>query len=329
MESWWPNSAFLFPPPNLLCNKEKNRFKIFLNQLRFGYNFLNSAEAYAAVVKLYAMKAISSGIRYAELQLNYALISTWEIPLVDLLTAIGKAVESLKHQICLRFVIDLPWQFPASMLTSIIDTFDEIKQFGMGAISMGGDERLARPKEVSFVFKEARNAGLKVLCHAGETTSYDIAKSIVETLEPHRVTHAISIAEWITNLGKEAPVIDVCPSSNLALEVIPNLSDHPISDWLAANVPMCISTDDPAIFQTDLLREYSLIENQIPGFLDNPDLIKKWWIKGAIDEKSAREALQKKYDPFFTNDIIEYLNTNSVETIFTPNNSNASDKPVI
>ncbi len=307
IESWWSRSEFLFPPPAFVSNIKRGKFDQFLEHLRFGYNFLNSAEAFASVIAFYAIHAAERGIRYAELQINYALIVTWKIDLKELLLTVNLSLKRLESQICLRFIIDLPWQFPANMLTPVIDQFEELKNLGVGAVSMGGDESLASPKEVSFVFQEARSAGLKVLCHAGETTSYDTAKSIVETLEPHRVTHAISIADWITSLGTDAPVIDVCISSNIALGIIPDISKHPMQAWLDAGVPLCISTDDPAVFDTDLSKEYGLIENFFPKFFDQPDTIKAWWLKGAIDQKGAQKALDKDYKFFKAEKIFKQI----------------------
>ncbi len=307
IESWWSRSEFLFPPACFVSDIKRGQFVQFLDHLRFGYNFLNSAEAYASVVTFYAIHAVSLGIRYAELQINYALLATWKIDLKELLITINSSLKALESQICIRFIIDLPWQFPAKMLTPIIDQFDELRNLGVGALSMGGDESLARPKEVSFIFEEAKKAGLKAVCHAGETTTYDTAKSIVETLEPHRITHAISIADWISSLGKMAPVIDVCISSNIALGIISDINKHPLQAWLDAGVPLSISTDDPAIFDTDLSKEYRYIESYFPDFFDQTDKIKTWWLQGAIDQKSAKRALEKDYKFFKAEKIFKQI----------------------
>ena len=290
IEKWWDRSKYLFPPPHFQP-RGKQSFSDFLSYIRFGYNFLNTAEAYGEVAALYAKQAVTESICYAEIQINYALLNTWGINLIDALIEINTHCYSIPSAPVMRFVIDLPWQFNAQELLVLIDKTSEIWPLGVRGISMGGDEAYARPKEVKKVFDEARRAGLKALCHAGETTSYDVAKNIVETLEPDRITHGISLSDWIETSGTYSPPIDVCLSSNLLLGVIDNLSDHPLNRWIKSGVPLSLSTDDPAIFRTTLEKEFRLANKICPNYLDEPDIICKNWIESAIDKKAVTDAL--------------------------------------
>ena len=51
-------------------------------------------------------------------------------------------------------------------------------------------------------------------------------------------------------------VLDVCPLSNLRTGVVQSLEQHPLPELVAAGVRCSISTDDPAMFDTDLTRDY-------------------------------------------------------------------------
>ena len=53
-------------------------------------------------------------------------------------------------------------------------------------------------------------------------------------------------------------VLDVCPTSNVRTACVPSLADHPLPDLRYAGVPCTINTDDPAMFGTDLGREYEV-----------------------------------------------------------------------
>jgi aminodeoxyfutalosine deaminase len=48
----------------------------------------------------------------------------------------------------------------------------------------------------------------------------------------------------------------VCPISNVRTGAVPSLERHPLRELAAAGVPWSVSTDDPAMFGTDLGREY-------------------------------------------------------------------------
>ena len=57
-------------------------------------------------------------------------------------------------------------------------------------------------------------------------------------------------------LADRAVVLDVCPISNLRTRAVASLDAHPLPHLVAAGVPCSISTDDPAMFGTDLTRDY-------------------------------------------------------------------------
>jgi aminodeoxyfutalosine deaminase len=48
--------------------------------------------------------------------------------------------------------------------------------------------------------------------------------------------------------------------SNLRTRSVPSLAEHPLPALVAAGVPCSVSTDDPAMFGTDLDREYQVVQ---------------------------------------------------------------------
>ena len=78
-------------------------------------------------------------------------------------------------------------------------------------------------------------------------------------LQADRIRHGVRAVEdpgLLRELAAREIVCDVCPVSNLRTRTYESLDAHPLPAMLAAGVLCSISTDDPAMFDTDLTREY-------------------------------------------------------------------------
>jgi aminodeoxyfutalosine deaminase len=95
--------------------------------------------------------------------------------------------------------------------------------------------------------------------HAGEAAGALSVRGALETLEADRIRHGIRAVEdpgLVAELAGRGTVLDVCPLSNLRTGVVRSLEEHPLPQLVAAGVRCSISTDDPAMFDTDLTRDY-------------------------------------------------------------------------
>jgi aminodeoxyfutalosine deaminase len=50
---------------------------------------------------------------------------------------------------------------------------------------------------------------------------------------------------------------DICLISNVRLGAVPSLEDHPITSFVAAGIHCSVSSDDPALLDTDLGRDHA------------------------------------------------------------------------
>ena len=56
--------------------------------------------------------------------------------------------------------------------------------------------------------------------------------------------------------GSTGVTLDVCPTSNVVLRVVPTLADHPLPRLLEAGVPLGLNADDPLFFGSGILAEF-------------------------------------------------------------------------
>jgi adenosine deaminase len=80
----------------------------------------------------------------------------------------------------------------------------------------------------------------------------------IDVLEADRIGHGVAAIRdpaVLDRLVREQVVLDVCPSSNVAVGLFPSLDAHPVSAFWRAGVNMTISSDDPPFMHTTLTEE--------------------------------------------------------------------------
>lgn len=135
------------------------------------------------------------------------------------------------------------------------------RRAGDGVVSFGlaGDEARYPPEPFAKAFAIARDAGLISAPHAGELAGPASVRAALDVLGARRIAHGVRAVEdpvLVARLAAEGVVLDVCPTSNVALGVVGSLSDHPLPLLLQAGVRCTLNADDPLLFGPGLLEEY-------------------------------------------------------------------------
>jgi adenosine deaminase len=128
---------------------------------------------------------------------------------------------------------------------------------------MAGAELVGRPRDFAWAFDLAREAGLRLTCHAGEWGGPDMVADTLRDLRPERIGHGISAVrdpELVERIAEAGVTLEVCPGSNLFLRAVPSWKDHPIARLRDRGVRVTVSTDDPPFFGTTMTREYEGLE---------------------------------------------------------------------
>jgi adenosine deaminase len=116
------------------------------------------------------------------------------------------------------------------------------------------------------------------------------AHGALTALGADRIRHGIRAVDdtgLVRELADRGIVLDVCPISNLRTGVVASLAEHPLPDLVAAGVRCSVSTDDPAMFGTDLGTEYRAAVRL--GI--SPQAIYQAGLRGALCDEETRAAL--------------------------------------
>lgn len=185
------------------------------------------------------------------------------IPAAEFCAAIEDARRRARAEdgIEVRWCFDIPGEsgLPAADATLEVALSGAVP--GLVGFGLGGPEIGVPRVQFAPHFAAARAAGLHSVPHAGESTGPATVWSAVRDLGAERIGHGIRSVEdpaLLDHLATHGIVLEVCPTSNVCTRSVASLAEHPLPALVAAGVAVTISSDDPAMFDTTLGREYAI-----------------------------------------------------------------------
>jgi len=126
---------------------------------------------------------------------------------------------------------------------------------GLDSTELGVD-----PTDFADAFDLAGQAGLRRTSHQGEETPPTHIRLGLDVLGSERIDHGLSCLqdpELTRRLADERVPLTVCPNSNVLIaNAVPRLELHPFRRMREAGLLATLNTDDPALTDLDLGREY-------------------------------------------------------------------------
>jgi aminodeoxyfutalosine deaminase len=244
-------------------------FAGFIESFKWITSLLRDPKDYAIVTRRLLEELIRQNVVYAEITVSAGVMLLRKQSIEANLAAICETAQNLRFEpIRVAWILDCVRQFgpgPAMQIARIAARFQASGIVGFG---MGGDELAVAAADFRPSFDFARNQGLHVVCHAGEIGGPQSVREAVELLGAERIGHGIAVMHdrsLAESLAARQIALENCVTSNVATGALAKqtgntratVADHPLKKLLDVGALATLSTDDPAMFSTDLLTEYS------------------------------------------------------------------------
>ena len=147
----------------------------------------------------------------------------------------------------------------------IVEKAIRYKGRGIVGIDLAGpDRRTFSMKKIAPLFKRARQAGLGLTVHCGETGDLDELRYVVREIKPHRIGHGIAAVrdpKLMKEIAKAGMTLEVCPTSNLKNGMVKDTKQlkDVIRKLADSGVPMTINTDGPELYDTNVYKEQQFL----------------------------------------------------------------------
>ena len=235
------------------------------DQFLQGYIWVNKRlqrpELYALATRHLLERLAEENVRYAEITLSAGVVLWKQQSLAEVYAAIR--TESLRSPISTCWILDAVRHFGAAAAVPVAEFAIQRRNDGVVAFGIGGDELRGPAEWFREIFQRARDGGLRLVCHAGETAGPESVWAALE-IGAERIGHgtmAVKDPALLECLRRRNVPLEVCISSNVCTGVVPSAEEHPVRQAYDAGEPITLNTDDPAFFRTSLAHEYQLGES--------------------------------------------------------------------
>ena len=190
-------------------------------------------------------------------------------------------------------ILDTPRDLGIDVARRCAELADSALAAGLPVVALGltGVEGSFPAQDFVLLREAADDLGIGLVVHAGETGGPDEVADALDILRADRIGHGIATvrdADLLARIAAEGVVLEVCPSSNVTLGIVPSLEEHPLRALRDAGVAVTINSDDPPFFSTTLTTELAHAVRLLE--LDEPRLAALQ--RRAIDASFAPEGVR-------------------------------------
>lgn len=239
----------------------------FLDLYYAGMSVLLREQDFYDLTAAYMKRAVADGVVHTEIffdpQGHTARGVAFEVVLDGIWRALrdAQAEHGITSRIIMCFLRHLDEADAFPVLEAAVAHRDRIAGVGLDSSELGHP-----PQKYQRVFARAREAGFRLVAHAGEEGPPEYVRDTLDLLQVDRVDHgnaAMADPDLVARLAREKIPLTVCPLSNYRLQGVTDMSQHPLRAMLDAGLAATVNSDDPAYFGGYVLDNYIAVRDAL------------------------------------------------------------------
>jgi aminodeoxyfutalosine deaminase len=248
-------------------------FTGFLLAFREITKYLQTSEDYELATYGLMRQLAAENVKHAEVYVSVGACLSWGRIFDDIFAGMerGRIRGERDFGVSLYWIFDAVRHFGPEAAMCVAELAVKLKPHdSVVGFGIGGDERRAGPELFRDVFAFSARHGLRLTCHAGETTGPESVWGALRELRTERIGHGTTCcqdARLMAHLQETQVPVEVSLSSNVRTGCVASLEQHPVKTYCDLGLLVTLNTDDPALFSTTLCREYQIAQ-QTFGFTD-------------------------------------------------------------
>lgn len=275
-----------------------NNLQSFLDIYYAGANVLLTQDDFYDLTWEYILKCVEDNVIHTEIFFDPQTHTERGVAFEAIITGIKEALADAKEKygitscIIMCFLRHLSQEAAFETLEQALAFKDDIIGVGLDSSELGNP-----PSKFKEVFQKAKEAGFKLVAHAGEEADFSYIYEALDLLNINRIDHgvqSIKSPELMQRLKDEQMPLTVCPNSNIELRVFDNYKEHNIKELLDYGLNISVNSDDPAYFKGYVNQNFiNLYENLPITEEDIITLVKNSFRSAFISDELKEDYLAK------------------------------------
>jgi aminodeoxyfutalosine deaminase len=227
---------------------------------------LRSPEDYELITYRLMQRLRQQNIVHAEVYVSVGVIRWRGQPVEPIFEGLERGRERGLRDfgVSLLWIFDAVRHFGPEAAGEVFDLAARLRDRNVVGIGIGGDEVRGPAEGFRDLFKKAADNGLRLTAHAGETTGPESVWGAIN-IGAERIGHGLAAArdsELMEIMAEKQVPVEICITSNLRTGACAELQEHPVRKFFDNGLMITLNTDDPAMFQTTLNREYEIARQE-------------------------------------------------------------------